>query len=295
MDTARTILYYPTINLPNGDWLKQTLLYWDQVATIVPMRFHIKESWDGEALLFKDPTLKYLVDENAYKTIWADRAFFDRHNEHRKMVEEFYAIIESPEYIKFLGPKDNWKIDSEIFADKILADTLDYLQVKGLARDDEDCEEYFLERKTALLYMSLLAKYLADIESPLTIPATDVEAYRDFIYFPKNVSRTNNCLSLILDNMFPIPKANVSIRDIIEFKKQRKLELSKFHEAIWQFEKDLAKSTMVNVPTCITWAGVAVVGAIQIGAHIIDERTKNRAAIRKTAFSYLYYVKKDLL
>lgn len=29
-------LYYPTMNVPESPWLMRTLLYWDQVASIVP-------------------------------------------------------------------------------------------------------------------------------------------------------------------------------------------------------------------------------------------------------------------
>lgn len=353
MATIKTIIYYPTIKLPQNTWLKQTLLYWDQVATIVPLRFHTEKSCNRENLLFKDPTIKYLVDENAYRAIWADRAFMYNHDEHRKMVEEFFNIINSPEYISFIGPNDKWKIDSEIFADKILNDTLEHLKEKKLAKENN--YRYFLERKTALLYMSLLAKYLADIESTLTTPATDIECYRDFIYFPPNVIKKKHCFGLILNKILPIPNRNVSLKDIIEFKKRRKLELLKFHEVIWQFEKDLAKSAdstealeicihfanrikieieelnqvlsdsristtlgtlkslidlkspalwstvgalsgkeIVNLPTNIMWAGVAVFGAIQVGKHLIDERNKKRATIRDSAFSYLYHINKNL-
>jgi hypothetical protein len=35
----RAILYYPTITLPPGGWLRQAILYWDQVGSIVPMRY----------------------------------------------------------------------------------------------------------------------------------------------------------------------------------------------------------------------------------------------------------------
>ncbi len=33
---TRTILYYPHINIRNQSWLKQAVLYWDNVGTIVP-------------------------------------------------------------------------------------------------------------------------------------------------------------------------------------------------------------------------------------------------------------------
>ena len=35
---AQTILYYPTINIQDGTWLRNAILYWDEVSSIVPYR-----------------------------------------------------------------------------------------------------------------------------------------------------------------------------------------------------------------------------------------------------------------
>lgn len=34
----QTILYYPNINIDNGQWLRNALLYWDNISSIVPYR-----------------------------------------------------------------------------------------------------------------------------------------------------------------------------------------------------------------------------------------------------------------
>ena len=33
---GQTILYYPKINILDGVWLRNALLYWDEVPSIVP-------------------------------------------------------------------------------------------------------------------------------------------------------------------------------------------------------------------------------------------------------------------
>ena len=33
---AQTILYYPTIDIQDGAWLRNAILYWDEVSSIVP-------------------------------------------------------------------------------------------------------------------------------------------------------------------------------------------------------------------------------------------------------------------
>jgi hypothetical protein len=34
----RTVLYYPTISIPSGKWLRLVLFYFDEVASIVPRK-----------------------------------------------------------------------------------------------------------------------------------------------------------------------------------------------------------------------------------------------------------------
>ena len=33
---AQTILYYPTIDIQDSTWLRNAILYWDEVSSIVP-------------------------------------------------------------------------------------------------------------------------------------------------------------------------------------------------------------------------------------------------------------------
>jgi hypothetical protein len=45
------ILYFPHINLPNTDWTVRTLLYYDQVGTIVPNdHFYNPEKYGNSSL-----------------------------------------------------------------------------------------------------------------------------------------------------------------------------------------------------------------------------------------------------
>jgi len=36
---GRSVLYYPTITIPPGSWLRNAVLYWDSVGSIVPRSF----------------------------------------------------------------------------------------------------------------------------------------------------------------------------------------------------------------------------------------------------------------
>lgn len=76
-----------------------------------------------------------------------------------------------------------WKLNSQIHKNKVSRGLIhDYLLPKGLVLPETDyaSEWYIFEEKTALLYMSLLAQYLADMDIDATIPGTDNILYEYF-------------------------------------------------------------------------------------------------------------------
>ena len=60
----RTILYYPSIALPNNTWLRQALLYWDQISSVVPKDIHSRE-W----MIDSNSEIDFLIDEDEYRAI----------------------------------------------------------------------------------------------------------------------------------------------------------------------------------------------------------------------------------
>ena len=233
-----------------------------------------------------------------------------------------------------------------------------YLTEKGLAKRSKHREEdlywYLFERRTALLYMSLLAKYLADIDPQSTIPSTDTEDYRNLVYLAKAKTQGFACADILYKNILPVPREGVSLTDIIKLKHRRRTELLRFRAIVDEFEKDLASAeskaevrdvavrfteslergvaeltqilsdaristvvsslrSLVNIKSPTSWstvgilvgkatriadlpiewiiAGLGIVGAIEIGCHLVDSRNEQRAKLRESAFSYLYYTK----
>ena len=63
---AQTILYYPTINIQDGTWLRNAILYWDEVSSIVPYENYPDFS----------PELLYLKELGVYKAVYPQSLFF---------------------------------------------------------------------------------------------------------------------------------------------------------------------------------------------------------------------------
>jgi hypothetical protein len=104
----RTILYYPTIDIPTKKWLRHSLLYWDEVSSIVP------SSWDDKTLNKQSSDIHYLIDEGQYRAKKPEDLFQNSENVEvtKQLQEEFLEIILDEEFANFLGKhyKLNFKI-----------------------------------------------------------------------------------------------------------------------------------------------------------------------------------------
>src|SRR5690606_25025169 len=98
-----------------------------------------------------------------------------------------------------------------IHRNKTTDSIFDLLQDKELATRCDNPEWLIFEERTALLYMSLLAKYLADIDGNQTTIGTDLNVYERINF--KRVSKENGfpVVSLNLDKILPSPRANVPL------------------------------------------------------------------------------------
>jgi len=96
----------------------------------------------------------------------------------------------------------------------------------------------YLPEDIADIIMSILAKYLAICDEDYTIPATDKKKYEEIGFKIKKVRKdiSNQAIAL---NFFlkklPTPKDDVSLQDIIQFKRERYDELIEFRNFMLNF------------------------------------------------------------
>ena len=93
----RTILYYPTIDVPRKDWLRHALLYWDQVSSIVPDDRKIRNRLSGH--------IDYLIGEGEFRPIKPEDLFHSSHNWEvmEQFTEEFKETVDAPEFQQFIS------------------------------------------------------------------------------------------------------------------------------------------------------------------------------------------------
>jgi hypothetical protein len=306
----RTILYYPTISIPNGEWLQRALFYFDEVASIVPHQ-----------------------------------------------VVYFRAMCLNERFRKQLGTRF-----VRVHPNKLSITNFDFLEGEGLLKYDAPEERkyeagwFLVEERTALLYMSMLAQALADIDMQYTIPGTDQPDYEELIYGTLSPENAIPCVETHLRDVLPMPRQDVKFKDILAFKRKRKDELNLYRKRIDDLQKQLSQATEraeVNLalvqfeeaqqtelsdlvdalrgdklatiwgsvkilikaknpmlwgagavalglapgigalPISLAIAGAAVSSIVEVKSYLVDQRNKRRVTERESSFAYLYHAKAE--
>lgn len=234
-----TILYYPKIAIPDGAWLRQALLYWDRIGSIIPREFD-RAGYDV-------PDLSKLYELKVFRSYNPEDFIIGDQRLRMEFEQEFIHISKKPSFWKRLPPPEARRFDSPIHIAKITDNLSEYIQSKGLAilRDRYD-HWYQFERSAAWLYMSLLAKYMADSAEETTIPGTDFGLFKDFIFQTEKRNFSASCFELTLQDILPVPSQDTPLEKILEFKSKRRDELISFREVIWGIQDELKNSQEVS-------------------------------------------------
>jgi hypothetical protein len=242
MQPKTTILYYPSTRVPTTPWLRQVLLYWDEISSIVPHELE-------DNAFFPIPyDVQYLQGEGEFRPIHPEMLVRSQ-NDFDEFHEELVAAVTSERFQRILPPASVRQFDSPIHTDKVSDRAYGFLADRGLVKPARDRDEYSwldFESTTAKLYMGLLAKYLADYDSRqylphLTVPGTDRQDYEDLVFQGLSPTKGFTCLAVSLRNGLPIPREDVALADIISFKRKRHDELRKFRQLIEEFHKSLSE------------------------------------------------------
>jgi hypothetical protein len=213
----RNVLYYPTINLPETDWLTRMILYYDKVGTITPTTY---KRYPNN---FNSYTLDF-IKEGLVEQVFPQEYICGEDN----FVEPFEIYIESlgPELRKRLlsfrpGEPSFFLRSMKIHVSKI--DRIGkYLINKNLAvKIDNQWNR--VEMATGLDYMSYLAAYIGQVDESGFTPISDITAPINRLVKEKYINvRTENEIYPIriqvLNNLFPSPTKPLSARNILEFK-----------------------------------------------------------------------------
>jgi hypothetical protein len=206
------------------------------------------------------PELRQLKEQGVFRAIAPDMLdMVQGWPVAHQCADEFEAIVSSPMFQAQLAATQWARRYVKVHRNKFVDMRIEpFLQTQGLlAQDHGDQQKHanewcFVEEKSALLYMSVLAKYLADADMDVmapgtdihtTVPGTDRQRYERLIYRTHDPQNSFPCVELHLQKILPVPRQDVPIQAILDFKRQRETELLRYRGIIGKLQNELRQAT----------------------------------------------------
>lgn len=242
---SESILYYPTIDIQDGAWLRSAALYWDEVCSIVP----------DQDYPYLSPELLYLEKRGYYRAIYPKDVFV------RGSYDEFSAAVmrtfapffqrrrrfgKIAHTVSLRRKTYNPEIVTLIHYGKMPHDVVKVFTENDMVRVNKDgwieMDDFFAQR-----YMRLLAEFITKNDRKDMVLGTDKIARISEIY-PKLLTKSKNStvVSLILEKCLPIPAKDVSFEALLDFKEERKDELLLLQIKIGELERNIAKAENIE-------------------------------------------------
>lgn len=229
------VLYFPYINIPYNNWLKKTLLYWDEIGTIVPMDFiNYPEKMTFEMQeLVKAGLVKQIIP-NSYTS-----------DSNYKFSESFINLIKSS---NIESKNLDFKEGSKLHIDKFGYEIATFLTEIGLAKSLEH-PWYLVESHTANLFMSYLASFLGNHSEinmqPITDSVSILSTFNSSMNSTCNTIINQNVRQEILSNVLPFPSNPITITQLSKFKRKNSDLLLKFRNYI---ETEIIRISFISCP-----------------------------------------------
>lgn len=208
------ILYYPYINLPRTDWTLRTLLYYDNVGSIVPQEYFYSPERHFDKFMLELVRNELVTPINPIDVL--DRPW--------DVTRPFLELIENnPNNLlraqnsfrdgnRGLIHKEKFPT-SRIHADKFNENVFYSLEDLGLAKR-EDGRWYSVEKHTANSLMNFLATLIGTKTNRLL--TTD---YIKPIYFQQSFKNEQIKRETILKSLIPFPQ-NIDLNKLLRFKER---------------------------------------------------------------------------
>lgn len=227
---SRSILYYPSMDIKDGIWLRNAILYWYHIHSIVPDTCEPVYS----------PEIKELLDRGIYTPIHPEKFFYAvGNNEFEKEIkykmERFNSTLRKVD-LKFMEQMYFPQMAMMIHYKKLPTELYDLMMSWGVLKvNDEKWVE--MEVNAANIYMSTLAEYIAEVCAEDMIVGTDRNSYLYDTFERQWKSSNKMCLTTIFEKALPTPNLDVSYETLLDFRDSREMELLYLRNEVIIFEK----------------------------------------------------------
>jgi hypothetical protein len=228
-------LYFPYIHVPHNVWFTRTLLYWEEVGSIVPYDYvREPEKLGGymQSLVGEGLVRQVIPGEHTSRIPNFEDAFLKEAERYRKELNADLEILRNM-------PKTKIHIEKMGGIGEELCDM-------DLAKEG-DYPWFYVETQLANKFMAYLAGVLGNLKEINSRPITDNLKNIKVFESPKSTR------SLILEDLLPAPDEDVTATDIAAFKAKNQNYLLRFRNEIESFlisansiEDDKTREEMVQ-------------------------------------------------
>ena len=248
-------LFYPTIDIRNEDWLKNAVLFWDEINTIVPSLV---------VNPYQENTTAYLSDEGILKplSVNPDSDFIE------ELTSDTLNYLNTTEGFQLLAHEQG--SNSVIHRDKLPRDVswlfdihpekLPYEIQYQLRRTMTDEGWFRVDTNFAMFYMTLLANKICEqksialltdnsltsnlsdlvrLDNQIAIKGRDFDFHRHMRH-KKYIHLAQGHLTNLIIQGIKVSRAS-TLEDVVNFKKRHRDELGLFRTNIAKLTKDLPK------------------------------------------------------
>lgn len=229
---AQSILYYPSISVDDGPWLRSAVLYWDEVCSIVPYRGYDHFS----------PEVMFLQEREQYRPIYPEDVFVLSDPSAFSQAANRYlrrscTNRNSGSYsCSRIGRIKDPSLSALIHYRKLPQKTVEMLMEQGIKTDPDGWIN--LPADALRGYMRLLAEFIAKSDDHDVVIGTDSSASLYELY-PRR-TKQEKAISIILEKCLPMPTMDVGFEELLDFKASRKDELLEMRQKLRELEEKLS-------------------------------------------------------
>lgn len=208
--------------------------------------------WPREWLEKKDLSrdLRFLEKQSQYRRIVLPGPDELDSSQMRKIAREALGILDSAQPV-VRGPKASQKW-VPFARDALSGSVIEYLLDRDLASPlrgngvptweivGPEIEQYLVPPDFAYGYLGLLAQVVAERDSASTIPATDHPYYQHLIFDSGKENPRLPAISIAWSDIIPVPRNDVTLAEIIDFKLTHQAELIRFRSSLSTCERAVA-------------------------------------------------------
>lgn len=220
------LLYYPYINVPRTDWTLRTLLYYDNIGSIVPQEFFYEPERNYDEFMLELVRSELVTPINPLDVLhnpWeSTRPFIELIQDNEKKLKKAQKRFIGGHRGSIHGDKFS---KANIHSDKFDQEIFYQLEQLGLAESDEG-RWYSVEKKTANNLMNFLATLISAKTERL--PTTD---YVRPFYNRSSFKKVQQKRETILTSLIPFPE-DINLTRLLKFKEKHSNLLEAFRTQV---------------------------------------------------------------